>query len=102
MNMVTMKCPECGDKISLDPTREFGFCSSCGSKIQLDDSNIFDKNRHYTKDDVDALKEMNRYKEVLLNEANYERTKKEDRNGLILFFVLLIVDIIIFYIFIGK
>lgn len=33
--MVDFKCPNCGVNISIDDTREFGFCSYCGTKLQL-------------------------------------------------------------------
>ena len=33
MGFVELKCPNCGAKIQLDNTREFGFCSYCGIKL---------------------------------------------------------------------
>lgn len=33
--MIDLKCPNCSAPISLDETREYGFCSYCGTKIQL-------------------------------------------------------------------
>lgn len=33
--MVDLKCPNCNATITLDDTREFGFCSYCGTKLQL-------------------------------------------------------------------
>lgn len=33
--MVDLKCPNCAASISIDDTREFGFCSYCGTKVQL-------------------------------------------------------------------
>ena len=33
--MIDLKCPDCSAPISLDETREYGFCSYCGTKIQL-------------------------------------------------------------------
>ena len=33
MGFVELKCPNCGAKIQLDNTREFGFCSYCGTKL---------------------------------------------------------------------
>ena len=33
--MIDLKCPNCSASISLDETREYGFCSYCGTKIQL-------------------------------------------------------------------
>jgi len=33
--MLDLKCPNCGATITLDDTREFGFCSYCGTKLQV-------------------------------------------------------------------
>ena len=33
--MVDLKCPNCSANISLDDTREYGFCSYCGTKVQI-------------------------------------------------------------------
>lgn len=35
--MLQLKCPNCGADITLDGTREFGFCSYCGTKILLNE-----------------------------------------------------------------
>ncbi|MBR4727531.1 MAG: zinc ribbon domain-containing protein [Clostridia bacterium] len=33
MGFVALKCPACGADISLDDSKEFGFCSFCGTKV---------------------------------------------------------------------
>lgn len=33
MGFIALKCPSCGAEITLDETREFGFCQYCGTKI---------------------------------------------------------------------
>lgn len=33
--MVALKCPSCAANISIDDSREYGFCSYCGTKVQL-------------------------------------------------------------------
>lgn len=35
MSLVNMKCPNCGASISLESSREEGFCSYCGSKVRV-------------------------------------------------------------------
>ena len=35
--MLQLKCLNCGADITLDDTREFGFCSYCGTKVLLDE-----------------------------------------------------------------
>lgn len=34
MAIVSLKCPSCGADITLDDSKEFGFCSYCGTQIQ--------------------------------------------------------------------
>lgn len=33
MGFIALKCPSCGAEISLDDSREFGFCQYCGTKV---------------------------------------------------------------------
>ena len=35
MAVRALKCPSCGADITLDDSREFGFCAYCGSRIQI-------------------------------------------------------------------
>lgn len=35
MAIRALKCPSCGADITLDDSREFGFCSYCGTQIQI-------------------------------------------------------------------
>lgn len=35
--MIALKCPNCGADITLDDTRDFGFCTYCGTKVLLDE-----------------------------------------------------------------
>lgn len=36
MGFVNLDCPGCGQPMSLDESREFGFCAYCGKKVMLD------------------------------------------------------------------
>lgn len=36
MGFIALKCPSCGAEISLDDSREFGFCQYCGTKVVQD------------------------------------------------------------------
>lgn len=36
MGFIALSCPKCGAEITLDETREFGFCQYCGTKIVQD------------------------------------------------------------------
>ena len=40
MGFVALKCPQCGEDIELDDSREFGFCQYCGTKIMQERQNI--------------------------------------------------------------
>lgn len=37
MNMVHLRCPDCGADLEVDNSREFCFCQYCGTKIILED-----------------------------------------------------------------
>ena len=50
--MKVMICPQCGASLSLDESREFGFCSFCGSKVQI---NEFVIHKHVGRIGVDGL-----------------------------------------------
>ena len=68
MAIRALKCPSCGADITLDDSREFGFCSYCGSRIQIgeqinvhvthefkgDAPNINVTNQYYYADDADV------------------------------------------------
>jgi len=47
--MITLKCPTCAADITLDETRDFGFCSYCGTKI------LFDKQIKVSQSSEDKL-----------------------------------------------
>ena len=36
--MKTLNCPNCSGQITLDDSRDFGFCSYCGTKIQINET----------------------------------------------------------------
>ena len=35
MELIALKCPNCGGSIDFDRSREFGFCQYCGTKIMI-------------------------------------------------------------------
>lgn len=39
MELVTMKCPNCGANVDLDKSQETGFCKYCGTKVIRDQPN---------------------------------------------------------------
>lgn len=38
MNLVHLRCPDCGAELEVDSNREFCFCQYCGAKIILEES----------------------------------------------------------------
>ena len=40
MNLITLKCPECGADLEIQDDREFIFCQYCGRKIYMDESDV--------------------------------------------------------------
>lgn len=38
MNLVHLRCPDCGADLEVDNSREFCFCQYCGAKIILEES----------------------------------------------------------------
>ena len=39
MNLVHLRCPDCGAELEVDSSREFCFCQYCGTKIIFEDQN---------------------------------------------------------------
>jgi lysine biosynthesis protein LysW len=35
MSLITVTCPECGERIQLNEEKEFGFCMNCGHRIEV-------------------------------------------------------------------
>ena len=55
VNMISIRCPECGADLDFEEGRKQMFCSYCGSKIMIDKDNEFD----YRYTDVAAVKRAN-------------------------------------------
>ena len=77
--MRACQCPNCNAHISLDDSRDFGFCQYCGTKIMLDDyrstHRVVDEARiHETETD-----RIIRLKELELEEKKREREHKEQK-----------------------
>lgn len=57
MAFIALRCPQCGAEISLDKSREFGFCSYCGTKIVQEKQII----EHRGSISIDRSQEINNY-----------------------------------------
>ncbi len=77
--MKTFHCPNCGAQISLDDSRDFGFCQYCGTKIILDDyrstHRVVDEARiHESETD-----KLIRLKELELEEKQRQREHNQQK-----------------------
>ncbi len=70
--MKTFHCPNCGAQISLDDSRDFGFCQYCGTKIMLDDY----RSTHRVVDEA-RIKETETDRIIRLKELEIEEKEKE-------------------------
>lgn len=74
--MRACQCPNCNAQISLDDSRDFGFCQYCGTKIMLDDY----RSTHRVVDEA-RIKEAEtdrliRLRELEIEEKENERSRK--------------------------
>ena len=59
MNLITLKCPECGADLEIQDDREFIFCQYCGRKIYMDESDVVKLakiHREIKQDEIDLKK----------------------------------------------
>lgn len=56
--MKALVCPQCGASITLDSTREFGFCSYCGAKIQINETIIHEHRGEISLDGVASVRTL--------------------------------------------
>lgn len=60
MAIRALKCPSCGADITLDDSREYGFCSYCGSQIQVGEQ-VHVHVTHEYKGDTPDINVTNQY-----------------------------------------
>jgi DNA-directed RNA polymerase subunit RPC12/RpoP len=63
MNLITLKCPECGADLEIQDDREFIFCQYCGRKIYMDESDVVKLakiNRGIKQDEIDLKKDKDK------------------------------------------
>ena len=70
MNLITLKCPECGADLEIQDDREFIFCQYCGRKIYMNETN------------PDVILEKYRYKSLLARNQYKLEKQKESTNAL--------------------
>lgn len=57
MGIIAIKCPSCGADVSLDESREFGFCTYCGTKV-MQDKLIVEHRGNVKVDNSEELKNL--------------------------------------------
>lgn len=107
MNLIHLRCPDCGADLEVDNSREFCFCQYCGTKIILEDQSASvrrTKSRLKTIDkflDQREAQQIRKMEDRRLREeaAREERRRKDEQDrkdfnrfiiGFIIFFFLCI------------
>lgn len=93
MQMITMKCPECGATMSLEQGRRECFCQYCGTKLFVDDGS---KSYTYRKIDEARIKEADIDKEIELKRLENESIKMKFKMGsfLVVAFIAVVLSIL--------
>ncbi len=94
MELVSMKCPNCGALIYFEENQESCFCSHCGAQITMSDSN----HKKYTYSEYDAarIKEAETYESIRKRELELEERKlNRDKNLLMIKIAIIVFAIIV-------
>ena len=97
MKLISMICPHCGAKLTIDLDRRQAFCQYCGNTLLIDDENTININSRYV--DEARLKEA----EVRLKELEYlhereirqETIRKEQKRSFWISVVVFLVFLLI-------
>ena len=82
MEIVSMKCPNCGSLVYFEKDQDRCFCSHCGSQLQFSDPN--NKKFTYTKIDAARIREAQTRESIRQRELDIqERQLNKERNMLI-------------------
>lgn len=68
IQIVSVKCPDCGATLEIEGGREFAYCSYCGSKVMMKNDNEY----VYRNIDEARIKEAEAEKEIRLKELEFE------------------------------
>lgn len=74
--MRSCQCPSCNAQITLDESREFGFCQYCGNKIMLDDVRITHRVVDEARIKETETERIIRLKELEIEEKENARVRK--------------------------
>lgn len=89
--MRACQCPNCNAQISLDDSRDFGFCQYCGTKIMLDDY----RSTHRVVDEA-RIQETETDRIIRLRELELEEKENErSRKGRMVAFMIALAFVIV-------
>lgn len=84
INLVSIKCPECGADLSVEDGREFSFCSYCGTKVMLSN-----ENEHIFRNiDEARIKEAETERMVLMRQLDMEEKSSVSKKLLVAIWIL--------------
>lgn len=102
---ISVKCPECGASLDVEPERKQLYCSYCGSKILVDNDHEY-IHRHIDEAEIKRIEyEREKYqneKGIRELEIELERTKIVQSNRIKLILMAIWVTAIVIMFFIGR
>ena len=98
LNLVSVKCPDCGAALSIEEGRKQAFCSYCGAKLLIENKNEY----VIRKIDEAEVAKQEKEREIRLKEieAEQEINKSKNKAGLIIlggFMLLLFLTLLMLY-----
>lgn len=81
MNLVHLRCPDCGAELEVDNSREFCFCQYCGTKIILEESDASVRRTKARLKTIDKFLDQREAQQIrkMENRRIREETKAEER-----------------------
>lgn len=84
INLISVKCPQCGADLSVENGREFSFCSYCGTKVMMSN-----ENEHiYRNIDEARIKEAETERMVLMRQLDMEEKSSVSKKLLVAIWIL--------------
>ena len=79
MKLISLKCPDCGANLEIDPERSFCFCQYCGHKILVDDEIKRSEVTYTVRDEARILEAEATISEIEL-EREWQTNRKKSIN----------------------
>ena len=102
INLVSIKCPDCGAALSIEEGRKQAFCTYCGARLLIENKNEYVIRKI---DEAEIIKQQ-KEREIRLKELEEERAENKHDRFMDLFPIILlgvlILGLIILFIAIGS